>query len=378
VPGDTPLPTLLSQVLVAFTIEFDNAFEQQMPHRTSRGGPGGPAPPVSSSGPMKRPWLVSMVMWSNCMQYVEPAGVPVRKLQDRARVGTLGGVLAGMKRWGYVTVSPDPNAGRQKPQAADWLVRPTTAGRWAQQIWRPLTAEIEHHWEARYGLDAMTDLHRSLAPVVEQLDVGLPDYLPVVGYGMRTTDQPRDPSPTPSDDPAPRLGLPTLLSRLLLGFTLEFETNTAISLPISANIMRVLASDEAPVRELPRRSGVSKEAVAGALGFLDRNGDAVVGPSAGDVRGVTARLTTQGHARYDAARRRLGDIETRWTTRFGAARLHHLRDCLGTLVGAGDATSPLFAALHPPAGGWRASLRRPDTLPHAPMVLHRGGFPDGS
>jgi DNA-binding MarR family transcriptional regulator len=172
--------------------------------------------------------------------------------------------------------------------------------------------------------------------------------------------------------------LPTLLSRLLLGFTLEFETNTAISLPISANIMRVLASDEAPVRELPRRSGVSKEAVAGALGFLDRNGDAVVGPSAGDVRGVTARLTTQGHARYDAARRRLGDIETRWTTRFGAARLHHLRDCLGTLVGAGDATSPLFAALHPPAGGWRASLRRPDTLPHAPMVLHRGGFPDGS
>ena len=27
---------------------------------------------------------------------------------------------------------------------------------------------------------------------------------------------------------------------------------------------------------------------------------------------------------------------------------------------------------------WRASVRRPATLPHFPMVLHRGGYPDGS
>jgi hypothetical protein len=30
------------------------------------------------------------------------------------------------------------------------------------------------------------------------------------------------------------------------------------------------------------------------------------------------------------------------------------------------------------AGGWRASLRGPATLARYPMVLHRGGFPDGS
>lgn len=29
-------------------------------------------------------------------------------------------------------------------------------------------------------------------------------------------------------------------------------------------------------------------------------------------------------------------------------------------------------------GGWRASVRKPDTLPRYPIVLHRGGFPDGS
>jgi hypothetical protein len=33
-----PLTALLSQVLVAFTIEFDNEFERQMPHRTTRHG----------------------------------------------------------------------------------------------------------------------------------------------------------------------------------------------------------------------------------------------------------------------------------------------------------------------------------------------------
>ncbi len=28
--------------------------------------------------------------------------------------------------------------------------------------------------------------------------------------------------------------------------------------------------------------------------------------------------------------------------------------------------------------GWRAKVPKPATLPHFPMVLHRGGFPDGS
>ena len=58
--GLIPLPTLLSHALVAFTIEFDNEFERQMPHRTTNHG--------SSSGSGPAPWLVSMVMWTNCMR----------------------------------------------------------------------------------------------------------------------------------------------------------------------------------------------------------------------------------------------------------------------------------------------------------------------
>ena len=40
--------------------------------------------------------------------------------------------------------------------------------------------------------------------------------------------------------------------------------------------------------------------------------------------------------------------------------------------------SPLFAGLEPYPDGWRAAVRPPATLPHYPMVLHRGGYPDGS
>jgi hypothetical protein len=39
--GLVPLPTLLSHALVAFTIDVDNRFEQQMPHRTTMGRQSG-------------------------------------------------------------------------------------------------------------------------------------------------------------------------------------------------------------------------------------------------------------------------------------------------------------------------------------------------
>jgi len=68
----------------------------------------------------------------------------------------------------------------------------------------------------------------------------------------------------------------------------------------------------------------------------------------------------------------LGAAEDRWQARFGGATLGAVRDALEQLTGD---HARLAAGLEPPPGGWRASLRRPATLPHYPMVLHRGGFP---
>ncbi len=105
--GAQPLSTLLSQALVAFTIEYDNEFERRMPHRTTAHGAKG--------GARQGPWLVSLVLWFNCMRFVGDEGVTVAELTSRARTKTN---LNGMSRWGYVVVAPDPADSRQKPPSA--------------------------------------------------------------------------------------------------------------------------------------------------------------------------------------------------------------------------------------------------------------------
>jgi hypothetical protein len=53
-----------------------------------------------------------------------------------------------------------------------------------------------------------------------------------------------------------------------------------------------------------------------------------------------------------------------------------LRQALEPLA-AGDPPR-LFAGLEPYPDGWRARVPAPAALPHYPMTLHRGGYPDGS
>ena len=61
------LPRLLSQVLVAFTIEFDNQAEQRMVHRTTVGR----ADARRTGEAPRGPWLVSLPMWANFMRFVD-------------------------------------------------------------------------------------------------------------------------------------------------------------------------------------------------------------------------------------------------------------------------------------------------------------------
>ena len=59
-----------------------------------------------------------------------------------------------------------------------------------------------------------------------------------------------------------------MLSQALLSFTLEYEEESALSLALSADVVRVLSADGVPIRDLPARSGVSKDAITAAIGFL--------------------------------------------------------------------------------------------------------------
>jgi hypothetical protein len=72
----------LSAAFVAFVIEVDDALEARRP-----------------AG--KGPWLTSVAMWRNCMQWVPEDGLTVAELTATARTPT---DLHGMRRWGYVEV----------------------------------------------------------------------------------------------------------------------------------------------------------------------------------------------------------------------------------------------------------------------------------
>ncbi|HEY1242852.1 MAG TPA: MarR family winged helix-turn-helix transcriptional regulator [Bryobacteraceae bacterium] len=353
-----PLSALLSQALVAFTIECDNEFEHRMPHRTSNYGSTG-----------KGPWLVSIVMWWNCMRFVGDAGVRVAELEELARTKTN---LNGMERWGYIAVEA-------KGPSRDSIVRATAMGRQAREVWEPLPAAIEERWRKRFGTDEVTELRKPLAEIVDQIPFDLPDCLPILGNGLFSRERvPVRPVSRGSKQTASNLALPVLLSQVLLEFAIEFEKDSDLSLAITADVVRVLHEAGVRVRDLPLLGGVSKEAVSMAMGVLEKLRLAVVEAGPAGRRAKLARLTASGREIQDRYPRLVGAIEKRWDERFGQNTMAALRDALERLEVEPGATSPLLRGLEPYADCWRASVQRPARLPHYPMVLHRGGFPDGS
>jgi DNA-binding MarR family transcriptional regulator len=371
IAGGTPLSTLLSRVLVALTIELDNEFERRF---TEAGGGARTA---------------SLVMWSNVLRFVGD-GIAVSELPaavglEKPRVLSM---LGGLERWRYVTVGPASKARREgwgsgRGIRSDWIVRLTPAGRKAAGIWPSLFGEIEGRWRERFGADAIGELRSSLSAIVDRIDVELPEYLPIVGSsdGMVAGLAPPERRATSS---ASALPLVALLSQVLLAYTLDFERESELSLPLSANVVRVLGEKGDLVRDLPRAAGVSKEAIAMALTVLTKNGYvAVEGTTAATKR---VRLTPKGREAQADGHRLHAKVENGWKRRFGADEVGRLRSSLQRLVDENDALS---RGLEPYPDGWRASkpyaertaamVEDPSAaLPHYPMVLHRGGWPDGS
>lgn len=374
-----PLSTLLSRALVAFTIEFDNEFER----RFAQAGGGAR--------------VASLVMWSNFMRFVGD-GITVGELPVVAGLpkARMLSTLGGMERWGYVVVGPEA-AGKPQSEAkrdgwgsarglrSDWVLRLTPAGRKAQEIWQPLFGEIERRWKERFGANAIAELGGSLESIVARLDVRLPEYLPIVSSsdGMTAGLLPLEERGAGDGGTASRLDLSALLSQVLLAYTIDFEDESELSLPLSANFVRVLDERGVPIRELPFVAGVPKEATSMALTFLAKTGYAIV-------EAKQVRLTPKGRAAQESSGRLQHEVENRWEARFDAEDVRRLRAALRGLLDQSDGEhSRLSLGLQPYPGGWRGSKRYREhteamiadpsvALPHYPMVLHRGGWPDGS
>ena len=363
---DTPISTLLSQVLVAHTIELDNEFERRFQEA------GGGAR------------VTSLTMWSNLLRFVGE-GITVRELvvavglpkpSVLSRVG-------GFERWGYVSLGQPAGKrdgyGSARGVKDDWVVQLTPAGRRAAGVWPALPGEIEARWRERFGASEIDRLVGALRAVDDAIDADLPEYLPIVSstYAMvlELGDQQRQQGVD--------LPLVVLLAHALMAYTLDFEDGSALSLPLSANVLRVLDADGVPIRELPSLAGISKEAVAVSLTSLAKTDYVIVEGAPASKR--TIRLTPAGETLRGGQRRLHGRIEKSWVTRFGTNAVEPLRAALVRILDHPD----LAAGLTPHPGGWRAStpyahqtqavLDDPrGRLPHHPMVLHRGGWPDGS
>jgi methyltransferase (TIGR00027 family) len=365
-----PLSALLSQALVAFTIEADNEAEHRLPHHTTREAKTG-----AWSGGV---WLTSLPMYANCLRFLPDQGTTIAGLRARARTGTN---LDGMRRWGYVTFSPEPARGKRPDP--DAVIRPTDRGRAARDDWEQVLPDIEARWRGRLGGAGYDALRAALVDTVERLDPALPDCLPILGYGLRTRRDPeragrRAAGPGDAAPAEPVAGLPlwALLSRPLVAFARQYEEGPGPSLAVSADVLRLLADDGVLVKDIPALSGVSKEAVAMAMTALRQSRLVTEGPDPAGGRFRVARLTARGAAARDQYPARTADIEADWRDRYGEGPVTVLRQALQPLA-AGD-PPPLFAALDPYPDNWRAQVRPPRVLPHYPMTLHRGGYPDGS
>jgi predicted transcriptional regulator len=216
--------------------------------------------------------------------------------------------------------------------------------------------------------------------MVVELPATLPNCMPILGFGLAMKQEPGKRSKAeeaPTSEPVEALMLPELLARVLVAFALEFEEESKLSLPLCADVLRVMNEKGIRVKDLPALSGVSKEAIAMALGFMGKRGLTIEAQEgAGKARVV--KLTPKGRSAQLSYQRMESVIEARWEPRFGD-RMMRLRKALEKLLGdSGRDQTELLKGTEPQKGCWRAAVPRPKTLPWFPMVLHRGGYPDGS
>ena len=363
-----PLSALLSQAYVAFAIEFDNEFEHQAPHRTTRHG--------STPGFPRAPWLVSMAMWVRFMRHIPMEGITFSELQSRLAISNKGlniWLTRLGKWWGYLENVELDRGGPSKRISPGAIIRPTAGGTRAISVWQTLIPMIEARWRGRFGDQTVDALEKGLKHLVGRLDPVVPAHFPVLEYEDHKSRAAR--ARVPSRDYV----LPELLAKVLLAFAAEFDSQSQASLPVCANVLRLTPDSGIRVRDLPRLTCLSVDGIKDALRQIAHERLGVVRPEPSGSRLKVLTLTPKAQLARDGYLSRLASIEEDWKKRFGEDTVNQLRRSLESIVQSrGETSSPLLRALTPYPDGWRAQLPPIEGLPHFPMESHRGGFPDGS
>jgi len=347
-----PLFALVSQVLVVFTLEFDNEFERRLIGAGYRGA-------------------LSLVVWTNLARFLADGAIPVRELAGRALVPEqqVKSMLGCLERWGFVRLEADSASG--KPTAklharsgvtardgwgsargirAGWEVYLTAKGRKAVEIWPPLFGEIEARWGQRFGTEDLVRMRRALDAIVAKVGLELPHGLPG-GWEI-----PRDYAPRGESSGA-ALPLPVLLSQVLLAFTLEFDRESFTPLQLCAGTLRVLSQEPVKVSDIPCLTGSSPE--TGGIGWQHKPYVVVKADPSG-ARGKVVRLSARGLAAQERYRELVSHIEKRWARLCGEETIAELRDALLDLFVARRGDLLLMAeGLVPAEGTLRSGAQAP-------------------
>ncbi len=339
-----PLTTLLAWVWVAFSIETDSAVE------------------AAGFEHVGRLFRISLASWANGLRFIDEEGVTVDEL--RARAGASSNI-GGLERWGWISVGDvglerREGYGSHRGVRGNTVLRPTRAGSYARRLWPATVASIEERWRQRFGPDSITSLRAALRPLAAPMPWSPPEVHPSDGFFTHVIEGP------PAREEAP---LVALMGQVLTALTLRQEKEAEVSLPVGSNFLRVIGTQALRTRDLPSLSGISKEAVGMGINYLGRRHLAELVP------GGSVRLSDAGLDALDGFRARAAGVKDR-----------ALQAALLAIVSQRQA---LAAGFVPPAGCWRGQkpylaqtqrlLADPwAALPWQPMVLHRGGWPDGS
>jgi hypothetical protein len=285
---DFPLSALLSQAYVAFAIEFDNEFEHQVPHRTTRHG--------STPGFPRAPWLVSMAMWVRFMRHIPLEGIAFSALQSRLAISNKGlktWLTRLGKWWGYLETVELDGGGSAKRISPGTIIRPSAGGKTAIGVWQTLIPAIEARWRGRFGDPTVDALEEGLKDLAGRLDPAVPAHFPVLEYEDRKSLAAR--ARLPSRDYA----LPELFAKVLLAFAAEFDSRSPASLAMCANVLRLTPDSGIRVRDLPRLSGLSVDGAKDALRQIGFERLGVVGPESSGSRVKVLTLTPKAQLARD-------------------------------------------------------------------------------
>jgi hypothetical protein len=224
---DRPLSALLSQILVAYTVEFDNEFERRMNESGYVGG------------------RLSLVVWSNPIRFISENAMSVRDLTalSRAEPTRIRHVLGCLERWGFAHSMRTRTRAALTPGAQSALAFATSAAARAADAELSPAGQFgspsRDSQQEKFGRPSLTRSNNAggqdLAPeksTATRIPAyhGRPNRIRIA-RGLVEVREMTKVFPAKVTPNTSHLSLPALLSRTLLIFALEFEPQSWLSAP---------------------------------------------------------------------------------------------------------------------------------------------------